>query len=191
MFGLWVTLKITPIKSAVFQINGGVGIAAGDNIMAKVEKNLLEKFGQERIRQEKCKFAKARKMKEISRKEKGAVYIPPHVSLSQPTLWHWARKIYRQGHPDVYKHIVKLLNRYVDALKKEHNERQAQLKQIADEIHQKLIQRDGKSYFSFLFNPDYEDLLPPESQPFYLVPPSGVAGMYESIARFLDSEYVH
>ena len=142
-------MKITPIKSAVFQIKGGVSIAAGENIMAKVEKNLLEKFGQERIRQKKYQWEKARKKKKISREKNGEVYVPQHVVLSESGMWDWQYSIYRQGYPDVYKHIVGLLDKYVDALKKTQDERQEELKQIADQITTQLI--DNK-FVSSLFS---------------------------------------
>jgi len=150
----------------------------------------LYKFSVDHIKKKKEEWYRDRQANKIIREDVSGVYVPQYILLSDIKLWAWQYKVNRKDYPETYKHIVEFLNKYVDSLKKNKEEKQADLNQIADAINQNRIWRNRDSNYSFEVNPHSEDIFRPEGKPFFLLPPGGEAGMYESVACFLDSEYV-
>ncbi|MDA0747421.1 MAG: hypothetical protein O2954_12940 [bacterium] len=92
--------------------------------------------------------------------------------------------------------ILKLLHRYLDALEKEPEERQSALDKIASEIDRGINLDGGRRSFRTnpAFSPEADRKDPAQmyrARAFIITNAGKLAGIYESLARFLSSPYVH
>ena len=149
----------------------------------------LDKFSIDHIKKKKEEWQRDFEANKIIREDASGVYVPQHILLSDIKVWAWQYEVNRKKYPDVYKHIVDLLNQYVDSLSKTNEERYTARAKIAEEINKN--RRKGGISFYLKENPHSEDLIRPDSRPFFLLFPDGEDGIYESIACFLDSEYIN
>jgi hypothetical protein len=149
----------------------------------------------------------------ICRPEDLPIYAPvtsflPSEQLSWIALVNrqdWTNKAYQEAS----KHMLDLLNRYLDALKKDRGDRQKEFEQIAEEITAHLrprTARDRQMNFTLAahaaFTPAADPTNTPaadptnpsqslQARPFLLATPGGLAGYYLSLARFLAGEHAH